>query len=65
MEVRGAEVSGRIVSSAAGGWASGRTEENLFDVETLAKAEAQLQTVVEWEEEEKVETVCADDSAGR
>lgn len=41
-----------------------RTEENLLDLETLAKAEAQLQAVVGWEEDAKMETVSTDETAG-
>lgn len=64
MEVEGTGVSGRMVGSAVDMRTNMRTEENLLDLETLAKAEAQLQAVVGWEEDEKMETVSADDTAG-
>lgn len=63
MEVEGTGVSGRMVGSAVTR-TNMRTEENLLDLEMLAKAEAQLQAVVGWEEDGKMETVSADDTAG-
>lgn len=42
-------------------WTETGTEENLFVLETLAKAEGCLQAVVEWEEDGDLEPVRADD----
>lgn len=64
MEVKGTGVSGRMVGSAVDARTNMRTEENLLDLETLAKAEAQLQAVVGWEEDAKMETVSTDETAG-
>lgn len=51
MEVKGAEVSERTASRAAGECANRRTEENRLDSKTSAEAEARSRAVMEWEEE--------------
>ena len=51
-----------MVSSVVDRWAKMRTEEDGLDLVGLAKAEARLQAVVEWEEEEETEVVSADDA---
>lgn len=62
MEVKGAEVSERMVSSAEGKCANRRTEENRLDSKTSAEAEAPSQAVMEWEEDGETDAVGADDS---
>lgn len=58
MEGRGGGLSGRMISSVVDRQAEMRTEEDLLDLEALAKAEGQFQAVVE-REEEKIEAVSA------
>lgn len=60
MEVKGTGVSGKRVSDTVDKWTNTRTEKNLLDLETSAKAEAHLQAVEGWEEDEQIETVSAD-----